>query len=80
MALESTLPGSFKGVSDVDPGGVSMELVYFSYITLTTLGYGDISPTQPVAHFLCFAEAIVGQFYIAVLVASLVGVKVSRWQ
>lgn len=48
------------------------ELVYFSFVTLTTLGYGDILPVGALARFLVYTEATVGQFYIAVLVASLV--------
>lgn len=46
---------------------------YFSMVTLTTLGYGDITPQIPEAASLCQMEAIVGQFYTAVLVAWLVG-------
>jgi voltage-gated potassium channel len=46
---------------------------YFSIVTLTTLGYGDITPQIPGAASLCQMEAIVGQFFTAVLVAWLVG-------
>lgn len=46
---------------------------YFSMVTLTTLGYGDITPQMPEAASLCQMEAIIGQFYTAVLVAWLVG-------
>ena len=46
---------------------------YFSMVTLTTLGYGDITPQIPEAASLCQLEAIVGQFFTAVLVAWLVG-------
>jgi hypothetical protein len=49
------------------------DFIYFSFVTLTTLGFGDISPALPLARFLVYFEAIVGQFYLAVLVASLVG-------
>lgn len=49
------------------------EFIYFSFVTLTTLGFGDISPNLPLARFLVYLEAIVGQFYLAILVASLVG-------
>jgi voltage-gated potassium channel len=45
---------------------------YFSYVTLTTLGYGDISPAAPVSRVLVYLEAISGTFYMAVVVASLV--------
>ena len=53
------------------------DFIYFSFITLTTVGFGDISPTQPVARFLVYFEAVVGQFYLAILVASLVGSHMS---
>lgn len=53
------------------------DFVYFSFVTMTTLGIGDISPTLPVARFLVYLEAIIGQFYLAILVASLVGSRMS---
>lgn len=46
---------------------------YFSFVTLTTLGYGDISPVRPMAEVLVVLEAITGMFYLAIIVASLVG-------
>ncbi|WP_158638068.1 ion channel [Shewanella donghaensis] len=52
--------------------------IYYSYITLTTVGYGEISPALPMARFFAFAEAICGQFYMAIVVASLVGAKMSQ--
>ncbi|MDB4410029.1 potassium channel family protein, partial [Gammaproteobacteria bacterium] len=51
--------------------------IYFSFVTITTLGYGDISPVLPLARFLVIMEAIVGVFYMAILVASLIGVRMS---
>lgn len=51
--------------------------VYYSFITLTTLGYGDISPVSQTARTLSWMEAAVGQFYIATLVAGIVGIMVS---
>ncbi len=51
---------------------------YFSFVTLTTLGYGDITPQTPGAAAVCQMEAIVGQFYTAVVVAWLVGMFVSE--
>jgi voltage-gated potassium channel Kch len=48
-------------------------MTYFSFVTLTTLGYGDISPVTPVAQVLVVLEAVTGMFYIAIIVASLIG-------
>ena len=48
-------------------------LLYFSFITLTTVGYGDAYPVHPAARSLAVAEALVGQLYLAILIASLVG-------
>lgn len=54
------------------------EISYYSFVTLTTLGYGDIRPVLPTARFLAYMEAIVGVFYMAILVASLIGVQISE--
>lgn len=47
--------------------------VYFSFTTLTTLGYGDITPASPLAKMLTNLEAILGQLYPSILIATLVG-------
>lgn len=52
--------------------------IYYSFITLTTLGYGDITPLTPPAQSLSAFEAIVGQLYLTVLVAWLVGLLVAN--
>ena len=51
--------------------------VYFSFVTLTTLGYGDILPLTDRARSLAYLEAVIGQIYLAVLVGKLVGMFVS---
>ena len=51
--------------------------MYFSFVTLTTLGYGDITPVNSFARSLAFLEAAMGQIYLTVLIASLVGVHIS---
>lgn len=53
-------------------------LSYFSLVTLSTLGYGDITPVTPIARSLASLEAVVGQLYIAVLVARLVGMHIAQ--
>jgi hypothetical protein len=51
--------------------------MYFSFVTLTTLGYGDITPVSMPARMLTTAEALIGQLYLVVLVARLVGLHIS---
>jgi hypothetical protein len=53
-------------------------LTYFSLITLTTVGYGDIVPTDGIARSLAAVEAVIGQFYIAMLIAEIIGKHVSQ--
>jgi hypothetical protein len=52
--------------------------IYYSFVTLTTLGYGDMVPLSPPAKILAILEAIIGQFYLTVLVARLVGLHIAR--
>lgn len=53
-------------------------LVYYSYVTLTTLGYGDVAPVSPVARTFSWLEAVTGQVYLAVLIARLVGLHIAQ--
>ena len=79
LIVEHFFPGSFRGL----PQGLWQqnleELTYYSMVTLTTLGYGDITPQQPLAHFLAYMEAITGIFYTTVLVASLIGMRLAHY-
>jgi len=75
--LEYLQPGSFKGLTELATPAWNPDWIYFSFVTITTLGYGDITPLTQTARSLSFAEAIVGQFYIAVLVAGLVSAYIS---
>lgn len=56
----------------------SSRLTYFSFVTLTTLGFGDIHPLTPIARTLCWIEAILGQIFLAVLLARLVGLNLAQ--
>ncbi|MCG8620240.1 MAG: potassium channel family protein [Desulfobacterales bacterium] len=77
LILEFTYPGSFT---------LSHEAIlehpevmrYFSMVTLSTLGYGDISPVSPQAQTMASVQAIFGQFYLAVLIARLVSMHGTR--
>jgi len=80
-AVEYVQPGSFRGEALSAEGSADRRhflLVYFSYVTLATVGYGDITPAADAARGLAVVEAITGQFYIAVLVAVLIGKRVSQ--
>ncbi len=54
------------------------QFIYFSYVTMTTLGYGDITPLSSPAQYLALLEAITGQLYVAVIIARLVGIHISQ--
>ena len=70
-------PNAFNGLAHASWYQNFPIVTYYSFVTLTTLGYGDISPLAPLARFLVFMEAVVGVFYMAILVASLIGVRMS---
>jgi voltage-gated potassium channel Kch len=65
-------PNAFNGLTVTARVSLPSDLVYFSFTTLTTVGYGDIVPVHPVARSLSNLEAIVGQLYPATLLARLV--------
>lgn len=73
-------PGSFAGFEATGSLGWDSEWLYFSFVTMTTLGYGDILPLSATARVLAYLQAVVGQFYIAVLVAGLVGAYIGHRQ
>ena len=55
-----------------NPDGYAKDLIYYSFVTLTTLGYGDITPRSDFAQMLAVAEALIGQLYLTVFLARLV--------
>ena len=58
----------------------AIDWIYFSYVTLTTVGYGDITPVLPIARTLAVGEALAGQLYLAVMIARLVAMEIVCWQ
>jgi hypothetical protein len=71
--VEKIHAGSFRFASE--PGNMdqlSSKLIYFSFATLTTVGFGDVLPVYPFARSLAIAEAIVGQLFPAILIGALV--------
>lgn len=69
-AVEASTPGAFHGSKITDPS--FFEWGYFSFVTLTTVGYGDITPVARVARSLANLEALIGQLYPAIIIARLV--------
>jgi len=80
LLVEFMFPGSIPNLAYEHWRSGIQEALYFSYITLTTLGYGDISPVQPVARYLVYMQAITGQFYVAIVVASLIGARMTTME
>jgi hypothetical protein len=86
VQIDLVFPGSFR--IEPSPEGVAEghllvrrqlpRLLYFSFSTLTTLGYGDIVPLRGPGQTACYLEAVVGQVYLTVLVARLVGMHISQ--
>jgi hypothetical protein len=81
--IEGLRPGSFEISPKLVTGGEPAHplphvLSYFSFVTLTTVGYGDITPVSPATRTLAWLEAITGQFYLAVIVAGLVSLLAAK--
>jgi hypothetical protein len=69
-------PGAFRGIDSAE----APTLFYFSFVTLTTLGYGDIVPVTDTAETVAVFEAVVGQLYLAIMIARLVGLHIASAQ
>lgn len=65
-------PQSFKGIDLSNPASTYMDLVYFSSITLTSIGFGDITPNTHITKLITSFFGIAGQFYSVVLVGILI--------
>lgn len=78
MFIARLAPGSFEGVDFSDVRSRGLDLIYYSFVTMTTLGYGDITPERPLAKAVAYLAAVAGQFYIAILVGGMVGAYLSR--
>jgi hypothetical protein len=75
-------PGAFVSKGELiarsasDPSAHATKLLYFSFVTLTTLGYGDVVPKGDLAQMFAVAEALIGQLYLTIFVARLVALYV----
>ncbi len=72
ILVNTLIPESFA-----NPRLAYGDFLYFSFVTLTTLGYGDITPLNGPAQALAYTEAILGQLYLTILVARLVGLYIA---
>jgi Ion channel len=71
--VEKIRPGAFHFISQPEnPDQLFSKLIYFSFATLTTVGFGDVLPVDPFARSLAIAEAVVGQLFPAILIGALV--------
>jgi len=73
-------PSAFSGLEVTSWQAGFSRIAYYSFVTLTTLGYGDILPTDHVAEFFVYMEAIIGVFYMAIIVSSLISLRLSAVQ
>jgi len=77
------IPGAFVIQGSLTPGDrepLQSQLFYFSFVTLTTLGYGDIVAVHPIVRMLVILEGVVGQLFPAILIARLVSLQVQSKQ
>jgi hypothetical protein len=74
LFIETFHPGAFLSGGEILPRqGLSDTLLYYSMVSLSTIGYGDITPNLPIARSVSLAIGLLGQIYLTVLVAILVG-------
>lgn len=68
------IPEAFMPLNDSDSWG--LWTLYFSFVSLTTIGYGDITPLSPAAQTYAYLEAVCGQIFLTVLIARLVALHI----
>jgi hypothetical protein len=73
--LAALRPDAFAGPAS--PADGPRAYLYFSFVTLTTVGYGDVLPVHPAARSLAMLEAVVGPLYLAILLARLVSLAIA---
>ena len=74
MAVSELYPGSYNVAGEIH----IMEALYFSFVTMTTLGYGDILPLTIQAKSITIILSILGPMYVAILIAMMVGKYASK--
>jgi hypothetical protein len=71
---------ALKGIEVESWRTLFSEVAYYSFTTLTTLGYGDISPVGHITEFVAYMEAVTGVFYMAIFVSSLINLRGSMFK
>jgi len=77
MILLTIDPSAFSGIEIHSWQEVFSRVAYYSFVTLTTLGYGEILPKRHIAEFFVYMEAVIGVFYIAIIVSSLISLRLA---
>ena len=75
--IETLRPGSFQVTASASHG-TRVHFIYYSFVTITTVGYGDILPVSLTARAFSIIEMVVGQVYLVVLIARLVGINITQ--
>lgn len=70
-------PAAFSGIETTSWQAGFSRMAYYSFVTLTTLGYGDILPKNHIAEFFAYMEAVIGVFYMAIIVSSLISLRLN---
>jgi hypothetical protein len=78
VLLEYLQPGSYQLAASATRRATGKDLLYFSYVTLATLGYGDVVPVTDGARSLAVLEGLCGTIYMAILVARLIGLHLAH--
>ena len=73
LGIHMAEPDSFRGLQGIQGEGLIENLLYYAYITLMTIGYGDIVPVKPLAQKAAVFIGLLGQFYLVIITATVVG-------
>ncbi|MDI9847528.1 ion channel [Rhodoblastus sp. 17X3] len=78
LFIGETFPGAFENLVIADSPRLGADTIYFSFTTLTSVGFGDMFPIHPIARSLCNLESICGQLFPAILIARLVSLHIEQ--
>ena len=78
LSIESAEPGSFSGLDTSNETNQAQSLLYMAYITLMSIGYGDIVPTTHIAQKATILVGLLGQFYLVIITGVVVGKYINQ--